>query len=97
MAVFGADEHGIAVAFAVPVDAGAGVHSVDATAANAMLLVGNEVLTASAARGRGSITVRLRTQTRLVGSFSLVVAGTLARGRHALVPVSGGLFDVPLQ
>ena len=68
----------------------------DMTAANAMLIVGDDVLTASGPHGNGSITVHARSGNRLVGSFSLVVSGTLAHVARTLVHVNGGVFDVPL-
>lgn len=96
VAIFGAGDDGIAVTFAVPLEPGAAVQPVEFTPANAALVVGDDVLTASAGHGEGAIVVSLRTASRLAGSFSLIATGTLSGGPATLVRVTGGRFDVLL-
>jgi len=96
VAIFGAGDDGIAVTFAVPLEPGTAVHTVEFAPPAAALVVGDDVLTASAGHGEGAIVVNLRTASRLAGSFSLIATGRLPGGLATLVRVTGGRFDVLL-
>jgi hypothetical protein len=91
VAVTGGDES-ITVALAVPLDAGTVALPIEVTPANALLVVGEEVLSANGERGHGAIVVRHLTRHRLAGSFTLLLAGSTP----ILVQVTNGSFDVPL-